>query len=387
MKVGILYYSFFNPLIFRDAKAHLDREDEVDVICYARPDEQKSIYHGRLNVHRLVQRGYDEKYPVRYLIKICYFLFLASVKILILHLKKPYDIIYVISPPDFMVFAAIVPKILGAKVIIKIHDIVPEFYMRKFGVKEKHIITKILKFVEKICCRFSDHVFTVTDIWRDKLIERTGISGLKCSVLMNVPDDKLVKLARGSEILPNRHFRLLYPGNLGEHFGAETLIRAMPLLKKDIPSVRLDIYGDGLKKKYFQKVAKMLEVDGIISFNKIIPIEELLIIMRKVDIGVVPTLDGVFSGEALSMKSLEFLAVGTPIIISRTRSSQYYYNDSMVVFFKPGDHHDLARCIIELYKDRDRRKALVRNAEQFNEKHNWDHYKRIYLGTADRLVG
>lgn len=387
MKVAIVYYSFLNPLVFRDAKAHLDREDEVDVICYVRPDEQNRIYHKRLNIYRLLRRGYDEKSPSKYLIKICYFFFLAFVKISVLHLRKRYDMIYIISPPDFMVFVAMIPKLLGAKIIINIHDIVPEFYMRKFGVKEKHVITKILRLVEKLCCRFSNHVFTVTDIWRDKLIQRTGISDSKCSVLMNVPDNKLVKLVKKREIPPRSHFRLLYPGNLGEHFGVETLIRAMPLLRKEIPSVKLDIYGDGLKREYLRKIAKMLDVDGIISFNGIIPIEDLLIIMREVDIGVVPTLDGIFSGEALSMKSLEFLAVGTPIIISRTPTSQYYYNDSMVMFFKPGDHYDLARCIIELYKDRDRRDTLVQNAKQFNEKHNWEHYKRIYLGTADTLVG
>jgi glycosyltransferase involved in cell wall biosynthesis len=108
--------------------------------------------------------------------------------------------------------------------------------------------------------------------------------------------------------------------------------------------------------------------------------------MRKADIGIVPTLNGVFAGEALSTKSLEFLAVGTPMIISRTTSTQYYYDDSMVMFFKPGDHYDLARCIIELYKDRYQRKALTQNAERFNQKHSWGHYKKIYLDTVDSLV-
>jgi len=386
VKVALVYYSFFNPLIFRDAGAHLERGDEVDVICYARPDEQNEIHHKGLNIYRMLQREYDEKCASNYLLKICHFFFLATIKILILQLKRRYDMIYVISPPDFMVFVGMIPRLLGTKIIMNIHDIVPEFYMRKFKVNDNHVIIKILKIIEKVCCRFSSHVFTVTDIWQDKLIKRTGISHSKCSVIMNVPDDKLVELAKKNKTPRSSCFRLLYPGNLGEHFGVETLIRAMPLLKEEIPSIELDIYGDGLRKEYLREIAKRLGVQGIINFNKIIPIEELLVSMRKADIGIVPTLNGVFAGEALSTKSLEFLAVGTPMIISRTTSTQYYYDDSMVMFFKPGDHYDLARCIIELYKDHDQRKAQVQNAEQFNKKHNWEHYKRIYLGTVDNLV-
>ena len=107
--------------------------------------------------------------------------------------------------------------------------------------------------------------------------------------------------------------------------------------------------------------------------------------MKQVDIGIVPTLDGVFAGEALSTKSLEFLAIGIPVMISRTKVSQYYYDDSMVMFFKQGDHHDLAKCIIELYKDRERRKELVQNSKLFNEKYNWKNYRKTYYRIVDDL--
>ena len=254
------------------------------------------------------------------------------------HLREKYDLVHVVSPPDFMVFAGIIPKLLGAKVILNIHDIVPEFYMRKFGVNEKHIVAKILRFIEKVCCHFSDHVLTVTHIWRDKLIDRTGIPESKCTVFMNVPDDKLVNVTEDKETARNSHFRLLYPGNLGEHFGVESLIRAISIAKNEISSIQLDIYGDGAQKDYLKNLARRLDVEKVINFHSLIPLEELVSVMRQADIGVVPTLDGVFAGEALSGKSLEFLALGTPIIVSRTTSTEYYYNDKMVMFFKPGDH-------------------------------------------------
>ena len=44
--------------------------------------------------------------------------------------------IHVHSVPDFLVFAALVPKLLGARIILDIHDILPEFYASKFGASK-----------------------------------------------------------------------------------------------------------------------------------------------------------------------------------------------------------------------------------------------------------
>ena len=385
MKVCLIYYSRFNSLLVRDVDAHLVRGDEVDVFCYALTNGKNPISSAKLNVHTLMKRGFNEKTPIEYLLKVVYFFFLSLVKVSILHFRKKLDLVHVVSPPDFMVFAGIIPKLLGAKVILNIHDIVPEFYMRKFGVNEKHIVARILRFIEKVCCHFSDHVLTVTHIWRDKLVDRTGIPKSKCTVFMNVPDDKLVNLTRTKETPRNSHFTLLYPGNLGEHFGVESLIRAISIVKNEISSIKLDIYGDGAQKDYLKDLARKLDVEKVIDFHSLIALEELVSVMRQADIGVVPTLDGVFAGEALSGKSLEFLALGTPIIISKTTSTQYYYNDKMVMFFKPGDHKDLAQRIIDLYMNPEKRKEMVRNADAFNKKHSWKNYKGVYYRTVDSL--
>jgi glycosyltransferase involved in cell wall biosynthesis len=381
----MIYYSNLNPLLQRDAKAFISRGDVVDLFCYGLPHEKKASPDRQLSIHRLMNRKFDEKGPLNYLLKIAYFFLIVAIKVSILHIKKPFDLIYIVSPPDFMIFTGVIPKLLGAKIVLNIHDIVPEFYMRKFGVEENHMMIKLLKFVEKICCHIANHVFTVTDIWRNRLIARTGISESKCTVLMNVPDNALIDRVLEKGMMSSKDFRLLYPGNLGEHFGVETLIRAMPIVKAEIPSIRLDIYGEGPQRDFLQTLAKDLSVDQLVSFYKYIPVEDLYLIMKQVDIGIVPTLDGIFAGEALSTKSLEFLAIGIPVVISRTKVSQFYYNDSMVMFFKQGDHSDLANCIIQLYKNPGKRKELVRNAKFFNEKHNWENYKEIYYRTVDSL--
>ena len=45
--------------------------------------------------------------------------------------RDGYDLIHVHSVPDFEVFAAAYPKLTGTKIILDIHDIVPEFYVEQ----------------------------------------------------------------------------------------------------------------------------------------------------------------------------------------------------------------------------------------------------------------
>ena len=103
------------------------------------------------------------------------------------HMKEPYDIIHVHSVPDFEVFASFVPKLKGAKIILDIHDIVPELYAAKFNVGQDSLIFKALKVVEKLSASFADHVIIANDLWKGRLVERS-VPASKCTSLINFPD-------------------------------------------------------------------------------------------------------------------------------------------------------------------------------------------------------
>jgi hypothetical protein len=70
-----------------------------------------------------------------YLGKIVRFLAHSSTFLLKEHVKHAYDLIHIHSIPDFEIFAAILPKLSGAKLILDIHDIVPELYVRSGSVE------------------------------------------------------------------------------------------------------------------------------------------------------------------------------------------------------------------------------------------------------------
>ena len=87
--------------------------------------------------------------------------------------ERRYSLVHVTAPPDIMVFSAIVPKLFGARIILDIHDIGPELFMRKLNVGEDRLVVRLIKLLERLSASFADHVITVTDFWKDKLAARS----------------------------------------------------------------------------------------------------------------------------------------------------------------------------------------------------------------------
>jgi glycosyltransferase involved in cell wall biosynthesis len=375
-----------SPLLYREIKALEERGFAVDVIClkFCGSAKNAELFDG-MKIYRLQSRPVREANNKAYLIRLGLFFLKCFFLLAILGPIRRYAIVHVTSPPDFMVFAALVPKLLGAKIILDIHDINPEFYMRRRGCDEKHFIVRILLLVERYSAKFSNHVIAVTDLWREKLIARS-VDSKDCTVILNAPDENVFPPSPPSAGRDDENFILLYHGSLEEHFGVDTLLKAMVTIKEKAPNARLIIYGSGRMKERFEEFIEKEEMGRHINIFNPIPFYDLPRVIQGADIGVVPTKDAVFSGEALSMKSLEYLASGVPIVISGTEAHRYYYSKDFVRFFDPRDHEDLARGIVDLYEDEELRDRMIRRSSEFFACHGWKTYKKRYFDIIDRLT-
>lgn len=384
MKICIITYSFYesDPRVRREAESLAERGDEVDVICLWGSVQKKRDYLNGVNVYRIQRRQINEKCPIDYLKKLFSFFFLSSVTVTMLSLIKRYDLIHVVSEPDFLVFAAFIPRLFGTKVILDIHELVPELYARKFSVNSNHIIVKFLKWIEKISTRFANHVITVTNIWKDTLVSRS-IPESKCTVLLNVPNPRIFRPTHTQN--ESETFTIVCRGVFSEIFGLDIAIRAMDILRAEIPSARLEIFGHGLQGDMLLRLIEGLKLEKFVHLNKGVPINEWAEFIQRADIGIETLRNGVYAGECLSQAVLEFMATGIPVIVSKTKASQTYFDESMVSFFEPGNYHDLACCIIELYNDRGKRQRLVNDANQFIKEHSREHYKKTYYDLVDTL--
>jgi glycosyltransferase involved in cell wall biosynthesis len=387
MKLCMVSYSEDNDTrILRYTYSVIRRGDSVDMICLG---EKGQAFHTEKNgVHKyhVHNRRYDEKSPFSYLRSLTVFFFKSLYHCTRLHFRKRYDIIHFHNIPDFGVFCTLIPKWMGARVILDIHDLVPEYYMQKFGVGPRHMVIRLLVWIEGISCRYADQVITVTELWRERLLRRSVRDPSRCSVVLNVPDPDIFKHVNAPAGKSKPLFLMSYHGNLSEVAGTFTLIRAMPLISEKIPNVRLQMMGHSEKMPALRTLAESLGVGNCIRFMRSVHIQDLPPLMRRVDVGIDPKKNGVYSGETLSVKAMEYLALGIPLVVSGTPAAKAYFDDSMVLFFDPDDEKTLAGQVIRLFETPSLGRRLTRNAEMFFKTHHWGRYRKTYFDILDKLT-
>src|SRR5207302_4004410 len=144
-----------------------------------RPRERR----GRITVYRLPlthRRGG----PLRYLFEYAAFMLGAALVATALQLLRHYKLIQVNTMPDALVFAALGPRLFGARVLLDLHECMPEFFATKYGVSVGHPVVRLLGLIEQTSIRFADAVITCTDPMRGRFVER-GAAPDKVAVILN----------------------------------------------------------------------------------------------------------------------------------------------------------------------------------------------------------
>lgn len=382
----MLAYTFYESdnRVRRYAEALARRGDRVDVIALARSGEPRIEMLRGVRVLRIYRRLIDEKGPWSYLLKLMTFFFLSAWTIAREHLRERYDIIHVHSVPDFEVFATLIPKLMGARIILDIHDLVPEFYASKFNAGESSLAFRLLLFMERLSIRYANHVIISNDLWYDKLIQRSARKD-KCSSFINYPDLTIFK-ARARQSSPEGEFVLYYPGSLNWHQGVDIAIEALDLLHDRAPDVRFLIVGDGPDREKLRTMIREKDLGDRVFLEPATSMERVAEMMVDVDLGVVPKRTDSFGNEAFSTKIMEFMAMNVPVLASRTRIDEYYFTDQLVHFFESGNAADLAEKIYYLKNDPERRRNMSRCSAEFIAENNWDVKQKDYFALVDRLV-
>jgi glycosyltransferase involved in cell wall biosynthesis len=385
-RICMVAYTFYETdnRVRRYAEALAKRGDKVDAIAVSRDGKKPFETIRGVAVYRVQKRLIDERGPFTYLWKLLMFFFRSAWLTTIKHLQEPYDVIHVHSVPDFQVFATIIPRILGARVILDIHDIVPEFYASKFKVSETSWVYKALLVAEKLSIAYSDHVIISNHLWQEKLTKR-AVKPNKCTAIINYPDLSIFSPRMpGTQV--REDFVMCYPGTLNWHQGLDVAICAVALLREEAPRLKFLIVGDGPEREKLRALVKEHLLEDRVELRGFSPIEEVADIMNSIDLGVVPKRKDSFGDQAFSTKIMEFMSKGVPVVASRTTIDEYYFNEDILQFFESGDASDLALKIRDMMQFPEKRCALTRRASEFIVSNNWDVKKEEYLALVDRLA-
>ena len=371
---AMIVFSYYpsDVRVRREAEALAAAGYSVDIICLRREGQAKNERVNGVSTYRIkLKRRRGGK--LRYLFEYTYFIIFSFFWMACLQFKKRYRLVHVHNLPDFLVFSALIPKLIGAKIVLDLHELMPEFFMRKYNMGENNKTAAALKTVEKFSAKFADHVIVATPFLRETIIRRF-CPPAKCTTILNISDPKYFQKMAGRSGKCNNRFRMIYPGNVNEFHGVDVVIHAVKLIRSEteIP-IEFHIYGHGSAEElnHLKQLSNDLQLTDVVLFHPSVPLEQLVPVFNEMDVGVVPKRDGLFSGEAISTKLFDFAAVGLPCIVTRTRGDSLYFDDSMVLFFESENGRQLADSIKRLYNDPDLRKTLSDKAHAVFTKISW----------------
>ena len=386
-RICMLAYTHYeaDARVRRYAESLAERGDHVDVIALKRSARDVArIRIGGVNLFNLQLRaGKTERSRAAFLFPLVRFLAISGAWITLRHARQKYDVVHVHNLPDFLVFAAVYPKLTGAKVILDIHDMVPEFYGNKFGATNHSIAMSLLKVIERLSARMADHVIISNDLWLERFAARNAVRD-KCSVIINNVDTRVFKPYQRTRNDGKRI--ILFPGGLQWHQGVDIALRAFKAVSKVLPNAEFHIYGDGIMKSALIDLAAELGFNGNVRFFSPVRVTEIAEIMANADLGVVPKRADSFGNEAYSTKIMEFMSQGVPTVISRTAIDSHYFTDREVRFCESGNVDAFAQAMIEILTDQNIRDGLVQNAREYVHSNHWGRKRHEYLNLVDCLI-
>lgn len=377
----------------RQCEALADRGDIVDLVCLRGDGETKTERIGNVNVHRLPLRHERGQGMIGYVAEYLSFFILAAVKLAVLMVRHRYPVVQVHNMPDFLVFSTIVPKVLGARVLLDMHDITPELFQSIYGISDRSLPFRLLVLIEQASLAYADRVMTVNRNIRDLFLTRNPIAH-KIEVVMNAPDPRYFRYRGPGAPTPTpmnqaNPFRLFHHGQILRRYNFETALEGFSLAKKEIPSLELDIYGDG-EQKYLEEVKSWVASRGLqetIRFHDRVPVEQVPDLIEGADLGLVPCKKDVFVDKVmLPVRLLEYVAMGLPSVCSRVGTVESYFDDTEVAYYEHNNAGQLADRIVKLYRDPELRRRMAGKAMKAFRSCEWPRMQKRYYRILDQLT-
>jgi glycosyltransferase involved in cell wall biosynthesis len=394
-RAAVLLFSHYpaDPRPRRAAEALAAQGASIDLICLRDGDDESAHEtYGNITVTRVRlkrQRGGKLGYVGQY----AAFVLASFFHLAWRSLTRRYDLVHVHNMPDVLVFSAIVPKLLGAKVILDLHDPMPELMQTIFKLPEHSLSVVVLKRLEKWSIRFADLVLTV-NLACKKIYSSRSCQPHKINVVINSPDDEIFRFQSG-DVLDghgkngngSKPFVILYHGSLVHRNGFDLAVEALEKVRKTIPSARLSVCGK--RTDFFEKVmesARQRGLDRNVDYLGVRNLKEIIEAIEGCDLGIIPNHRNIFTEINTPTRIFEYLALAKPVIAPKTRGIQDYFGDNDLIFFELGNADDLARKIEFAFSHPAEVAETVKRGQEVYLSHTWSRERLSFLNSISELL-
>ena len=168
-----------------------------------------------------------------------------------------------------------------------------------------------------------------------------------------------------------------YLGRISSEKNLLSLVRAVKSLEGEY-KIKLKIAGP--KSPYLDEIIEQ-DIDEIIEWVGPKYGNDKVNFIRSLDLFIHPSLCDVFS-----IVAMEVLTIGTPLLITRTSNSSYFYNRNAFFMCEPTSF-GLRNGIIDALRRKDEWPMIVKNGRSLIEStFNWDSASKSLLAECSRLL-
>lgn len=369
-----------DPRVIRAAEAAAAAGFHVDVLSLA-PRQEGATPPG-IRLLPLRQRRYRGGRLLNYLLSYSLFL-LRCLAHAVRHARR-YRIVHVHNMPDFLVFCALPCRACGAAVILDIHDPMPETFSAKFRGSRRGVIHRLLLAQERLSASFAHRVVAPHEpLRRFVLQQRHRLPAAKLSVVANYPSGRLFPARKAEDF---GSLRLVFHGTILERYGLATALQALRPLR-DQPGLSLLIIGDGDFSPQLQALIRELDLGRIVTFRRgRLPLEEVPAAIAGANVGLVPLELNAATAHALSLKLLEYIALGLPVITVPTPLHDFYFAAGDLLLYRPEDPASLTRLLHRLLADRSLLEGQRRRSLRLRERFLWENEQARYAALLHELA-
>jgi glycosyltransferase involved in cell wall biosynthesis len=391
-RVAMVTFSQYpaDPRPRRAVDALLSEGMTVDLVCLGDENLKKRERAKGLDIFRLPithRRGGKLSYIYNYTAFI-----LISAGILAWRaLKRRYDLVYVHNMPDILVASSLVPKALGAKVLLDLHDPMPELMTTIFGLDKSSLSVWLMRALERWSIARANAVLTVNAACQ-RIFASRSCRREKVRVVMNSPDEQIfkfrpVELPLSSNGTTPRRFVMMYHGSLIERNGLDLAVDALEQVRASIPAAELRVYGR--KTPFLEKVMETVRKRGLedcVHYLGPRTLEGLVSEIEACDVGIIPNHRSAFAEINTPTRIFEYLALGKPVIAPRTPGILDYFGPGSLFFFESGNCDELARSIEYVAGHRHEALDGARRGQQIYLEHTWSRERQTLVHLVNSLL-
>jgi len=293
-------------------------------------------------------------------------------------------VLHLHNPPDLLVAAGLLARLLGRRVVFDHHDLFPELVAEKTGARA---LAALARAGERATFAVSSLVLATNESMALIARERGRVAPGRVAVVRNGPpaawlDEPPAPARAGALSDP----QLVYVGAVSSQDGVAGLAEVMRRLTGEhgLSGARLTIVGEGDAREPAAAAMRAASVEAHVRWLGWTQPAEVLGHIRAADICVDPAPPSPLNHRSTMIKIAEYMAAGRPVVAYDLTETRHTLGATGVLA-DPGEPAAFAAAIARLAGDGAARAALAAAARERAAELTWERSEEILLAAYDGL--